>query len=166
MKKVFLLAFLFFQIIDLSAQYTLRGRVTDVNGEPLPGGTIFERGSLKNTTTGMDGTYTLEYSNPEAIIVFVYSGYVTQEIVTNGRIEINVYMEPEDTRIQQVVVVGTRRNNRTQTETPVPVDVINLSQAQLPTAKMDVSSALNVAAPSFNYNKQTGSDGPVCVFAP
>lgn len=159
MKKIFLLAFLAFQIISLSAQYTLRGRVTDVNGEPLPGGTIFERGTLKNTTTGMDGAYSLEYSNPEAVIVFVYSGYVTQEIVTNGRTEINVYMDPEDTRIQQVVIVGTRRNNRTQTETPVPVDVINLTQTLLPTAKMDVTSALNVAAPSFNYNKQTGSDG-------
>lgn len=159
MKYLILFFLVTISTIHLSAQLSLRGRVTDLNGEPLPGGTIFERGTLKNTTTGMDGTYSLEYSSAEAVIVFVYSGYVTQEVVTNGRAEINIYMEPEDTRIQQVVVVGTRRNNRTQTETPVPVDVINLTQAQFPTAKMDITSALNVAAPSFNYNKQTGSDG-------
>ena len=44
-------------------------------------------------------------------------------------------------------------------ETPVPVDVIRINQVGLPTAKMDLTSVLNIAAPSFNYNKQSGSDG-------
>jgi iron complex outermembrane receptor protein len=39
------------------------------------------------------------------------------------------------------------------------VDVINISQATAPTARMDLTSVLNYAAPSLNYNKQSGSDG-------
>jgi iron complex outermembrane receptor protein len=34
-----------------------------------------------------------------------------------------------------------------------------MNQLQLNNAKMDFASVLNVAAPSFNYNKQTGGDG-------
>lgn len=159
MKHSLLLVIFFAMLNNAAAQLNLRGKVTDLNGEPLPGATIFERGTLKNTTTSMEGTYSLQYSHPEAVIVFVYSGFVTQEIVTNGRIEIDVFMEPEILEVSPIVIVGTRRDNRTQTETPVPVDIIDLRQSQLPTAKMDLTSALNVAAPSFNHNKQSGSDG-------
>jgi iron complex outermembrane recepter protein len=58
-----------------------------------------------------------------------------------------------------VVVLGSRGSARAKTETAVPVDVIKINQVGLPTAKMDLTSILNIAAPSFNYNKQTGSDG-------
>ncbi len=159
MKYAFLLIATFLVLGNAAAQYTLRGKVIDHEGRPLAGGTIFERGTLKNTSTNLDGTYSLEYARTEAVIVFVYTGYETQEIVANGRSEINVILLPEEVKISPVVIVGTRREDRTQTETPVPVDIINLSQSLLPTAKMDVTSALNVAAPSFNHNKQSGSDG-------
>jgi len=59
----------------------------------------------------------------------------------------------------QIVLVGSRRGGRVRTESPVPIDVININQAGTPTARMDLTSVLNVAAPSFNYNKQSGSDG-------
>jgi len=49
--------------------------------------------------------------------------------------------------------VGSRGGGRAKTETPVPVDVIRINQVGLPTAKMDLTSVLNIAAPSFNYNK-------------
>ena len=62
-------------------------------------------------------------------------------------------------KIAEVVLVGTRRTGRVKTETTVPVDVINVGQATAPTARMDLTSVLNYAAPSFNYNKQSGSDG-------
>ncbi|MBK7939483.1 MAG: carboxypeptidase-like regulatory domain-containing protein [Lewinellaceae bacterium] len=117
MKHSLLLVVFFAMLNNAAAQLNLRGKVTDLNGEPLPGATIFERGTLKNTTTSMEGTYSLQYSHPEAVIVFVYSGFVTQEIVTNGRIEIDVFMEPEILEVSPIVIVGTRRDNRTQTET-------------------------------------------------
>ncbi|MGF2412371.1 hypothetical protein [Ferruginibacter sp.] len=40
----------------------------------------------------------------------------------------------------------------------MPIDVIKVNQAGLPTAKMDFTSVLNMVAPSFNYNKQSGAD--------
>ncbi|WP_462221913.1 TonB-dependent receptor plug domain-containing protein, partial [Ferruginibacter sp.] len=58
-----------------------------------------------------------------------------------------------------IVIVGTRGAARAKTETAVPIDVIKINQVGLPTAKMDLTSVLNMSAPSFNYNKQSGADG-------
>lgn len=62
MKHSLLLVIFFAMLNNAAAQLNLRGKVTDLNGEPLPGATIFERGTLKNTTTSMEGTYSLQYS--------------------------------------------------------------------------------------------------------
>lgn len=159
MKQSFLLFFLLALSTLLSAQNTLRGKVTDENGEALAGVTISERGTNNGTQSGIDGSFTLTYSRPDAVIVFSYTGYATQEVVSDGRSELNIVMEPDDNLLDQVVIVGSRRANRTQTETPVPVDVINVGAVTLTTARADVTSLLNSTAPSFNYNKQSGSDG-------
>ncbi len=159
MKQLFILFFFLAGLGAVSAQNTIKGKVTDENGEALAGVTITERGTTNGTTTAPDGTYTLKYSRPDAVIVFAYTGYATQEVVTDGRSEVNIAMEQDDNLLDQIVIVGSRRGSRTQTETAVPVDVINVGAATLTTARADVTSLLNYTAPSFNYNKQSGSDG-------
>jgi iron complex outermembrane receptor protein len=142
------------------AQSLLKGKLTDSGGQGLPGVTITERGTSSGTASGVDGTYTLRYSgSKDAVIVFTYIGYATQEIKANGQQTINVVLQTDAALLEQVVVVGTRRQNRVQTETPVPVDVINVNQVSMTTARPDVTSLLNATAPSFNFTKQTGADG-------
>jgi iron complex outermembrane receptor protein len=159
MKQLFFLFFFLAALGSASAQLTIKGKVTDSNGEPLAGVSISERGTPNGTTSAADGSFTLKYSRADAIIVFAYTGYATQEVTTDGRSEVNIMMEQDDNLLDQIVIVGSRRGNRTQTETAVPVDVINVGQATMTTARADVTSLLNYTAPSFNYNKQSGSDG-------
>ena len=59
----------------------------------------------------------------------------------------------------QFVFVGTRGAPRSKIESPVPVDVIKVNTLGEVTAKPDLMSQLNMAVPSFNYNKQSGGDG-------
>jgi iron complex outermembrane receptor protein len=68
-------------------------------------------------------------------------------------------MEAATVDLGDIVILGTRGAARAKTETAVPVDLIKVNQVGLPTAKMDLTSVLNMAAPSFNYNKQSGADG-------
>jgi iron complex outermembrane receptor protein len=70
-----------------------------------------------------------------------------------------ITLQALETTLQDVVLVGTRSSGRSKIETPVPVDIVNMAQAAIPTGRMDVSSILNFTIPSFNYNKQSGSDG-------
>ncbi|MEY3187410.1 MAG: hypothetical protein RL675_1240, partial [Bacteroidota bacterium] len=61
--------------------------------------------------------------------------------------------------IDEVVVIGTRGGARTKTESPVPVDVIRVGDLAINSGRMDLTANLNFAAPSFNFNKQSGTDG-------
>lgn len=159
MKQIFSLFFFLAAVSSVFAQNTVRGKVTDQNGEPLAGVSVLERGTSTGTYTNPDGVYTLTMSRPDAVMVFKYTGYATQEVVTNGRSEVNIAMFTDENLLDQIVIVGTRRANRTQTETAVPVDIINVGQVSQTTARTDVTSLLNYSAPSLNYNKQSGSDG-------
>jgi len=159
MKGFFTLVLLIIGLDIIGAQTLLTGRITEPNGQPLAGVTILERDRSNGTTSAADGSYSITYSTSDAIISFFYTGFIDQEVKINGRTVLDLTMEIDANLLDQVVVVGSRRANRVQTETPVPVDVINLSQVSVSTARTDLTSLLNYAAPSFNYNKQSGSDG-------
>ena len=159
MKILAIVFSLLFSLGSLEAQFTLKGKVTDPNGEPLAGVSISERNTSNGTYSAEDGSFTIDLSSIDAVIVFRYTGYATQEVISDGRSEINIAMFTVENLLDHIVVVGTRRTNRTQTETPVPVDIINIGQLSQSTARADVTSLLNYSAPSLNYNKQSGSDG-------
>jgi iron complex outermembrane receptor protein len=61
--------------------------------------------------------------------------------------------------IEEVVVIGSRGGARIRTESPVPVDVIRVGELAINSGRMDLTANLNFAAPSFNFNKQSGTDG-------
>ena len=61
--------------------------------------------------------------------------------------------------IDEVTVTGSRNKKRTAIDTPVTVDVIDVKQISQATGQVDVNQLLQFAAPSFNSNKQSGSDG-------
>ena len=61
--------------------------------------------------------------------------------------------------IDEVLVTGSRNKKRTAIDTPVPVDVIDVKALSQTTGQVDVNQLLQFVAPSFNSNKQSGSDG-------
>jgi TonB-linked SusC/RagA family outer membrane protein len=92
-----------------SVQQTIRvtGKVTDELGEPLPGVNVFEKTAPTNgVITGFDGTYSIELSNADAVIVFSYIGFEKQEVNVAGRTSLNVTLVTESEQLDDVVVVG------------------------------------------------------------
>lgn len=72
--------------------------------------------------------------------------------------EINDTISKEK-RIDEVTITGSRNKKRTVIDTPVPIDVIDIKQVSQSTGQVEVNQLLQFAAPSFNSNKQSGSDG-------
>lgn len=145
----------------IAQQMSISGVVTDAgNKNPLAGVTIRVDGKAGGATTDADGKYTVKL-NVGDVLVFTYTGYKEVKLPINSDkiFEIDVDMEADGIALEQIVVVGSRRANRIKTETAVPVDVINVGVNTINTARADVTSMLNYTAPSFNYNKQSGSDG-------
>jgi iron complex outermembrane recepter protein len=159
MKKLCLSLSLLLYSYLLIAQQTYTVKVTDSKtGSPVSGVSVNVKGTRKGVSTSADGTSKIQ-ANANEVLEITSIGYVSQSIKLGSQSEINIALEPATVDIGDVVVVGSRGGGRAKTETPVPVDVIKINQVGMPTAKMDLTSVLNMAAPSFNYNKQSGSDG-------
>jgi iron complex outermembrane receptor protein len=68
-------------------------------------------------------------------------------------------MQENEIELNAIQIVGTRSFNRTVTETPVAVDVIQVKDVIDHSGHVNVNQLLQYAAPSFNSNKQSGADG-------
>ncbi len=159
MKKIQLAAMLFLMPFYMMAQL-ISGQVKDEKtNETLSGVTIQIKGTNKGTRSDGNGRYTIK-AKPKEVLLVSYLGYVRQEITINGetRLDINL-VKSDGTTMKAVTVVGSRKPGRTNTESAVPIDVIDMSSVSRQSGKMDVNQMLQFAAPSFNANKQSGSDG-------
>jgi len=159
MRKPILLFIVLIAYVYAYAQNTLTGKVLDSkSGSPISGASVKVRHSKAGTSTDNNGSFTLQ-AKPGDILEISSIGYTTQTVTISDITTLTIVLQPGSTELKEIVFVGSRGAGRAKTETPVPVDVIKINQIDLPTAKMDLTSVLNIAAPSFNYNKQSGADG-------
>ena len=81
------------------------GVVSDENGMPLLGVTVFEKGGSNGTATNQDGRYTIEVKKG-ATLVFSYVGYKTYECIYNGETALDVILKEDSGLMDEVVVIG------------------------------------------------------------
>ncbi len=106
MKAKFLLFFLFvFMGMTTYAQKVITGQVVDKNGVPLPGVSVVVKGTTNGTITDFNGKYTLQVSENAKTLVFSMIGMKTVERPITGNV-INVTMEEESMKLEDVVVIG------------------------------------------------------------
>ena len=162
MKKyllLFITSMLFMGEIAFAQNITVKGTVTDATSkETLVGVSVRVKGSTQGTTTNASGQFTITALATDQLLIS-YVGYKTQTIPVGTGGIVDVKMEKEGAALGEVVVTGSRSKPRVRLETAVPVDLISVSKASATTGRMDLTDILNYAAPSFNYNKQSGSDG-------
>ena len=108
------------------SQTTVSGKVTDLNGEGLPGVNIVIKGTTEGTSTDLDGSYRLNVGE-DATLVFTYIGFSTQEIPVGSRTVIDVMLEEDYGELQEVVVVGYG----TQEAKDVTGSVARITEAEL-----------------------------------
>lgn len=98
------------------------GKVTNANGEPLPGVSVKIKGSAVGTSTDGTGNYSLSVPDG-ATLIFSSIGYETLEMPLNGRSEINVVLQASTKELEQVVVIGYgTANKRDLTGSIVKID--------------------------------------------
>jgi len=82
------------------------GKVTDEDGNPMPGVNIIIKGTITGTITDLDGNYSIEVEDPEAVLVFTFIGMHTQEIKVGDQTEINITMAQDIIGLEEVVAIG------------------------------------------------------------
>lgn len=84
----------------------ISGKVTDENGEGLPGVNIIVQGTQRGTTTDGEGLFTLVIPDGEVTLVLSFVGYLNQEFVVANQSFINVSLVPDNRTLEELVVVG------------------------------------------------------------
>jgi TonB-linked SusC/RagA family outer membrane protein len=79
----------------------------------LPGVTVMIKGTTIGTKTDVNGKYVLDIPNDNAVLVFSFISYVTQEIPVKGRTIVDVTLKPDNKVLSEVVVVGFGTQKRT-----------------------------------------------------
>jgi iron complex outermembrane receptor protein len=82
------------------------GNVKDEQGVALPGVNVLEKGTPNGTVSDADGTYRLNVSSSNAILVFSFVGTETQEVAVAGQSEISVSLAASAQTLSELVVVG------------------------------------------------------------
>lgn len=159
MKKLLFSIYLLLTASFVFAQqlYTIKA-IDAKTGSSIENASAIITAIKKGATTNAAGTLTIQAKEGDEVQISSI-GYTNKTIQLGSNTTVEVLLVADQQDLQDVVVLGTRGTPRAKTETAVPIDVIKINQVGTPTAKMDLTSVLNMAAPSFNYNKQSGSDG-------
>ena len=106
--RSFLLIFLFFTGVLVNAQErSISGKViSNEETQGLPGVNIFVKGTKVGASTDFDGSYTIKVPDNNAVLVFSFVGFVTQEITVGNKQVINVTLLADANELDEVVVIG------------------------------------------------------------
>lgn len=154
MKTILKIMMLFCCAISFS-QTTVKGKVTDNTGQPLPGANVIVVGTTTGTITDFDGQYTLSVNqNPPFTIQVSSVGFETviQEVTTNPQtIDITLI---EGTSLDEIVISASRTPERIF-ESPVTVERFGLKEIKN-TASADFYDGLeNLKGVDVNTNSLT-----------
>ena len=88
------------------AQTTVAGKVTSGDdGTALPGVSILEKGTTKGTVTNAEGNYSISV-NENAVLVFSFVGFSSQEIPVGGKTTIDLVLQSDITALSEIVITG------------------------------------------------------------
>ena len=93
----------------------VRGRVTDVNGDPLIGVNIKVKGTSKGATSDANGTFMVSTTSAANVLVFSYVGYITREITVQKTQQLNVQLAADPKSLNSI---GNGAGHQTRRESP------------------------------------------------
>ena len=142
--------------LSLSAQGTVRGKVTDSNSEPIPGATVILKGTTTGTVTDVDGNFSIAVSGDNPVLVISSTGYEKQEITVGSQTNIAVQLNDSDALLSELVVTGYTVDTRKQTTSAVST-VKTRDLAAVPTGNVEQQLQGRVAGLTVITNGQPGT---------
>ncbi|MBA3343935.1 MAG: TonB-dependent receptor, partial [Gemmatimonadales bacterium] len=151
------------QVEGQTQSTTVTGLVTDeASGEPIAGARVFVFGTVQSSTTRQDGRYRLQLDPGSYDVRVTYIGYAmgrdTIQVTGGEPITRDFRLTREPLALQELAVIGTRAQERTSTEAPVPVDVLTAAEIRQ-SGRTETAQIIQSLAPSFNFPRATIGDG-------
>lgn len=135
-------------------------RAGDTN-EPLPGVNVSVKGTTQGVVTDAKGAFSINVPDPgtgpsEAVLVFSFIGYRTQEMRVGNLATLSVVLTVDDRSLDEVVVVGYG----TQRKSDLTGAVASISAAELKKVPLtSLDQGLQGRAPGVQVTQSTGQPG-------
>ncbi|MBP6182042.1 TonB-dependent receptor [Flavobacterium sp.] len=131
-RKEWLLAIvvMLFSTYNLSAQeaQVIKGIVTSTkDAMSLPGVNVSIKGTNTVTVTGFDGEYSIK-ATPKDVLIFSYIGFANQEITVGNKSQINIVLNDDLNKLDEVVVIGY--GTQKKSDLSGSVGVVNMESAK------------------------------------
>lgn len=134
---------------------SITGRVIDNEGVPIIGANIVEVGTTNGTVTDVDGNFSLDVED-SAVLQVSYIGYLTQNINTTGRTNIDIVLQEDTQSLEELVVVGYG----VQTKSTLTGSVADVKSEQLTVTPMsNITNTLTGKLPGLITKQTQGLPG-------
>jgi TonB-linked SusC/RagA family outer membrane protein len=97
---------------EVQQKKTIKGKVTDDQGIPLPGVSVVIKGTNVGVATDIDGNYALELEGENLVLLYSFVGMIPQEIAYSGQAIHDVTLLPDAKQMEEIVVVGYGSSKR------------------------------------------------------
>lgn len=134
---------------------TVKGKVSSTDGELLPGVNVKVKDATIGTITDFDGNYQLQVNKGE-ILEFTYVGFKKYEVKINAQRDLNVELTPDQTSLDEVVVVAYGKAKRI-TLTGAVSGIQAREIRNVPTSNLQ--NALTGKLPGFFSQQTSGQPG-------
>ena len=146
---------------DLLKDISITGKVVEEDtGLPMPGVSVKVKGTATTVITDAYGIYTVNVPNTQAVLVFTYIGFLTQEKLVGEAKIINITLESRQANLNEVVVVGYG----TQKKSDVTGSVVRANLDDFRNAPTtNVASLLQGTVPGLNVGQvnRAGATPPI-----
>jgi hypothetical protein len=139
------------------AALSVSGKVTDEKGSALPGVSILVKGTSSGTSSDVEGKYTVNVTGPEAVLVFSFVGFASQEIVVGDKTIIDVVLLEDAMQLNEIVVtaLGIERETKSLTYSVQQIGGEQLTVARDP----NLMNSLNGKVAGIQINRASGPGG-------
>ena len=144
------------QLQTSTQSFTLKGKVTNSEGEPLIGVTVLAKNSKNGTATDFDGNFSIRINDKNTSLQFTYVGYKQENVQIKDHKFITVIMEEDSHMLNEVVAVGYGVMRKSDLTGSV-VRVGSKDISNIPTVRLD--QALTGKASGVHITNTSGEPG-------
>ncbi len=137
-------------------QKPVSGKVSDSQGNSLPGVSVVVKGTTTGVITDMDGKFTISKVPENGVLQFSFVGMKMQEVIVSGKANLNVTLVEDAIGIEEVVAVGYGTQKRANLTGAV--STVSLPQMEKRTVAQ-TSLALQGQVPGITVTQRSGKPG-------
>lgn len=135
---------------------TVKGNVTDTNGDPIPGAGILVKGEARGVITGLDGAFSIDVTENETL-EFSALGYVTKEVTVGKQAVINVVLSSKTDELDEVTVVAFAKQKKESVIASIAT--VNPQSLKVPSSNLTTALAGKVSGIiSYQVSGEPGQD--------